>query len=51
MTFGHIAWKVSKYRVVSGPYFPVFELNFLHLDYLLRKSPYSVQMQENADQK
>ena len=51
MTFGHTAWKVSKYRVISGPYFPVFGLNFLHLDYLLRKSPYSVQMQENTDQK
>ena len=22
-----IAWKLSKYRVISGPYFPVFELN------------------------
>ena len=22
-----LAWKVSKYRVFSGPYFPVFELN------------------------
>ena len=21
------AWKVSKYGVISGPYFPVFELN------------------------
>ena len=21
------AWKVSKYRVISGPYFPVFGLN------------------------
>ena len=23
----HIAWKVSKYGVISGPYFPVFGLN------------------------
>ena len=23
----YIAWKVSKYRVISGPYFPVFWLN------------------------
>ena len=23
----YIAWKVSKYRVFSGPYFPVFGLN------------------------
>ena len=23
----HTAWKVSKYRVISGPYFPVFGLN------------------------
>ena len=23
----NIAWKVSKYGVISGPYFPVFELN------------------------
>ena len=31
----HTVWKVSKYGVFSGPYFP----------------PYSVQMQENTDQK
>ena len=31
------AWKVSKYGVFSGPYFPTFE-------------PYSVQMQKNTDQ-
>ena len=24
---GHTAWKVSKCRICSGPYFPVFELN------------------------
>ena len=23
----YTAWKVSKYRVISGPYFPVFGLN------------------------
>ena len=41
------AWKVSKYEVISGPYFPVFELNTeIH-----HKSPYSVQIQENTDQK
>ena len=36
------AWKVSKYGVFSGPFFPVFGLN---------KSPYSVRIQENTDQK
>ena len=25
--YGHTAWKVSKYRVICGPYFPVFGLN------------------------
>ena len=34
------AWKVSKYGVISGSYFPVFGLN---------KSPYSVRIQENMD--
>ena len=24
---GYTVWKVSKYRVFSGPYFPVFELS------------------------
>ena len=33
---------MSKHGVFSGPYFPVFGLN---------KSPYSVRIQENADQK
>ena len=32
-------------EIFSGPYFPVFGLN------LLRKSLYSVQILENADQK
>ena len=41
----YTAWNASKYGITSGPYFPVFELN------LLRKSPYSVRMQENTDQK
>ena len=35
-------WRVSKDRVFSGPYFPVF---------VLRKSSYSVQIRENKDQK
>ena len=34
----HTAWKVSKYGVISR-------------QYLLRKSPYSVRIQENTDQK
>ena len=42
-------WKVSRYGVFSGPYFPVFEKNTEI--YLLRKSPYSVRIQENKDQK
>ena len=42
----HTARKVSKYGVISGPYFPVLGLNTL-----LRKSQYSVRMQENTDQK
>ena len=41
--YAYTAWKVSRYRVFSAPYFPV-------LDYLLRKSPYSVRIRENADQ-
>ena len=44
------ARKVSKYRVFSGPYFRVFELN-AEIYVVNRKSPYSVQMQENTDQK
>ena len=35
------AWKVPKYAVFSGPYFPVVGLN----------TPYSVQIKENKDQK
>ena len=38
------AWKVSKYRVFSGPYFP-------YLDWIWSISPYSVQMRENTDHK
>ena len=46
------AWKVSKYKVISGPHFPIFGLYFLYFPiYLLRKSPYSVRIQENMDQK
>ena len=41
------AWKVSKYGVISGPYFPVFGLK----TDLLRKSLYSVWIQEKTDQK
>ena len=37
------AWTVSKYGVISGPYFPVPNL--------LRKSPYSIRIQENMYQK
>ena len=37
-------WKMSKYRVFSGPYFP-------HLEWILRISPYLVWMRENTDQK
>ena len=36
------AWKMSKYGVISGPYFPAFWLNI---------TPYSVWMRENTDQK
>ena len=41
----HTAWKVSKYGVIPVPYFPVFGLN------TESKAPYSVWIQENADQK
>ena len=51
----YAAWKVSKYGVFSGPYFPVFGLNteIYRTEYgdLLRKSPYSVQIQKMTDQK
>ena len=44
-TFTFTAWKMSKYGVFYGPYFPVFGLNteicFVN----------SVQIQENTDQK
>ena len=45
-------WKVSKYGVISGPYFPVFGLNTEIYEVNLRsKSPYSVRIQGNTDQK
>ena len=37
------AWKMSKYEVFSGPYFP-------QLDWLRRDTKYWVQMRENMDQ-
>ena len=40
-------WKVSRYGVFSCPYFPVFRLN----TEIYSKSPYSVPIQENTDQK
>ena len=43
------AWKVSKYGVFSGPYFPAFELNTERYSSL--RIPYSVRMRENTDQK
>ena len=42
------AWKVFKYGVFSGPYFPVFGLN---TEINSVKSPYSVRVQEYRDQK
>ena len=44
--YHYTAWKVLKYGIFSGPYFPVFGLNGL-----LLKSPYSVRIQENPNQK
>ena len=41
------AWKVSKYGVFSGPYFPALGLNTERC----RISPYSVRMRGNTDQK
>ena len=41
----YTVWKVSKYGVISGPYFPVFGLNTEIY------SVNSVRIQENADQK
>ena len=41
-------WKVSKCRVISGPHFPVFVPKYRDL---WSKSPYSVKIQENTDQK
>ena len=48
-------WKVSKYGVFSGPYFPALGLNteIYWTEYvnLRSKSPYLVRIQENTDQK
>ena len=46
------AWKVSKYGVISGPYFRVFRLS-IRIKYgdLRSKSLYSIRIQENTDQK
>ena len=41
-------WKVTKYRVFSGPYFFRFRTEYGDL---WSKSPYSVQKRENTDQK
>ena len=55
------AGKVSKYEVISGPYFPVFIQSeyrkirtrnnsvFGHIS--RSESPYSIRIQENTDQK
>ena len=52
---GGTVWKVSKYGVFSCPYFPVLGLNteIYWTEYvnLRSKSPYSVRIQENTDQK
>ena len=42
-------WKVSKYGVFSGPYFPAFGLNTEI--YWIRRFTYSVEMRENTDPK
>ena len=42
---------MSKYGVISGPYFPVFGLNAEIYFVNLRKAPYSVRIQGNMDQK
>ena len=42
----YTAWKVSKYGVFAGPYFPVFGLNTE-----IYSEMYSVRIQENTDQK
>ena len=49
-TLAFTAWKVSKYRVFSGPYSPVFGLNTERHFVSLRISPYSIRMRENTDQ-
>ena len=43
-------WRVSKYGVISEPYFPVFLLN-TEIYAVIRFTPYSIQTQENTDQK
>ena len=43
----YFGWKVSKYRAFSGPYFQVIGLN----TEIYCKSLYSVQIQENMDEK
>ena len=43
-----IAWKVPKYEIFSGPYFPVFGLN---TEIYFIKFPYSVRIKENTVQK
>ena len=45
---------MSKYGIISGPYFSVFGLNtYIWTEYgdLFRKSPYSVQIQQSTDDK
>ena len=42
------AWKVSKYRFISGPVFSCIRTEYRDLR---SKPPYSVRIQENADQK
>ena len=43
---------MSEYGAFSGPHFPVFGLNTEIYEVNIRsKSPYSVRIQENTDQK
>ena len=42
------AWKVSKYRVISGPLFSCIRIEYGDL---WSKSPYSIWTQENTDKK
>ena len=41
-------WKVFKFGVLCGPYITIFGLKYVDL---LGKSPYSVAIRENTDQK